>query len=120
MTVVSAFLNNGWAFLRRDEQVEKIIGYFYLSEFTTLILFTVSLIYQMKQVSAGNALRREYRIQATIFTLFALSYLCRFIWNVFLYSGWYLQDTSFLKWIIHDVVNYFDGLSLLALLLLHH
>ena len=54
-----------------------------------------------------------------IIIVFGLSYLFRFVWSEFLYAGWYVEDTSFAKWLLHDIVIYFDGISLLAMLLLH-
>ena len=56
----------------------------------------------------------------SIFLCFSLSYLLRYIWNVFLLEGFYLNNKSFGKWLLHDAVILFDGLSLLALILTHY
>ena len=37
-----------------------------------------------------------------------------------MYNNWFVSDNSFFKWLVHDLVIYFDGLSFLALLLLHN
>ena len=118
LTIVSAIFNEGWAFYNNADYVEEVIGYFFLLEFFTMTVFTISLIYQVRLIVTDN-LRSETRAQLIIFSLFALSYLCRFIWCIFLYDGW-IEDSSMVKWVIHDAVIFFDGFSLLALLLLHH
>ena len=118
LTITSAIFHEGWAFYSNADFVEEVIGYFFLLEFFTMTVFTFALIYQVRQIVTDN-LRSETRAQLIIFSLFTLSYLCRFIWCIFLYDGW-IQDSSMVKWVIHDAVIFFDGFSLLALLLLHH
>ena len=120
ITMISAAVNEGWAFYYDAQKVEKIIGYFFLLEFVTMTVMTAALMYQTKKLSQNNSLKSAEFAQNTIIILFGTSYLCRFIWSEFLYAGWYINDESFAKWLIHDIVIYLDGLSLLAMLLLHN
>ena len=118
LTIISAILHEGWAFYNNEDFVEQVFGYCFLFEFFTMTVFTITLIYQVRKIVTDN-LRNETQAQLVIFSLFTISYLFRFFWCIFLYDGW-IDNTSMVKWVIHDAVIFFDGFSLLALLLLHH
>ena len=86
-------------------------------------------IYLLVQTRAENrrkmgigvtvSFRKENLVLGIVLFFFSLSYLVRFIWDEFLFEHFNGSGEMFGIFLGYDIVYYIDGMTFLALLLLH-
>lgn len=102
------------------EHLAKILGYFFLAFFVLMGTVNAFLIVQIRAKTRtlqleNNIFDQEKRRLLLILFFFELSYFSRFIWDEWLITS----KKRFLQFFVADLVMFLDGLSFLALLILH-
>ena len=117
--------NKQFPFYTRWNLLSKITAYLFLVLFILMLAANTALMLQIRTMNRKKAgtgsyiFRKEKCTLAIILIFFGLSYLIRFVWDEFLNALLMELEWYFIVELGYDIVCFFDGLSLAALLLFH-
>ena len=112
--------------MQNYDQLDTFIGYSYLTLFILMASVNIFLLVQIRaknqsQIGGSNhqeQFRREKFNLSVILIFFELSYLLRFVWDVFI-ADVYDSDVFYYE-LGYDTMAYAEGLAFMALLLQHN
>ena len=121
--------NDGYAFNSHKRRADLGFGYCFLTQTVVMTSLTVYLMVETLRFEAWERshfgrvesnLHRGMRTQLIVFTFFALSYLGRFIFNVFFNDVDEVDISYFAFMMMNNAIVFIEGTSLGTLMFFHY